>query len=60
MVALMSLTPLKTTRLRGGLRRRSGWWGELRRETANRGTELGGTGWPGAAGFSGAPLNRER
>jgi hypothetical protein len=59
-VALMSLTPLKTTRLRGGLRMRYGWWGELRLAAANRGTELGGTGWPSVTGFSGAPLDRER
>jgi hypothetical protein len=40
-------------RIRGGSRRGSSWWGELRREVAIHGAELGGAGWPGAAGFGG-------
>jgi hypothetical protein len=45
--------PLKTVRLRGGLRKGFGWLGELRSEAAIRGAELGDAGWPGRMGFGG-------
>jgi hypothetical protein len=49
----MSLTPLKTARLRGGLRRGYWWQGELRCEAAIQDTELGGARWLGTVGFGG-------